>query len=151
MPADESKHLLRRLMGLFPEATPAQAGLLERHFQACDSSIAESVLTEYAERNDRLIPARLIDMLKEHCGIRKDWRQDANAKRLEKEREAREIERLISTMSPEELSRQVHFIEQSRPEISSFLKGKDPRKSEWLRHLVYDRMRSGNPGASPAR
>jgi hypothetical protein len=142
LPADDAKQLLRKLRELFPDATPAQGALLERHFESCNKETAEKALEDYAQRNERLIPSRLIDMLKDRCATPADWRESARAQRAERQREDRDIEKVISTMTDEEITRRVCEIEKSQPEISRFIKGKDPRKSEWLRHLVYERVRS---------
>jgi hypothetical protein len=142
LPPEETKRLVRKVSELFPDATSAQVSLVERHLESCDVTGAEGALEEYAARNERLFPSRLIEMLRECSSARRDWRQDAWAQRQARQREERDIDYAFSKMSDEELSRHVQAIEQVRPDISSFIKGKDPRQSEWLRHLIYDRIKS---------
>jgi hypothetical protein len=146
LPPDDAKQLLRKLRELFPDATPAQSSLLERHFESCNKEAAEKALEDYAQRNERLIPSRLIEMLKDHCPPPADWRESARAQRAERNREDRDIEKVISTMSDEEISRCVCGIEKAQPDAFRFLKGKDPRKSEWLRHLIYQHVRAKSSG-----
>jgi hypothetical protein len=141
---DDAKRLARKVSGLFPDATPAQVGLIERHFESCETAGAEAALDEYSARNERLIPSRLIDMLRDRSAPRSDWRQEAQAQRQARQREDREIDQIFSCISDEELSRQVQGIEKSHPDIFPLLKGKDPRKNEWLRHLIYDRIKSAS-------
>lgn len=142
MSPDDAKRLARKLSGLFPDATPAQVGLIERHFESCEIAAAEAAINEYSARNERLILSRLIDMLRDRFAARSDWRQEAQAQRMARQREDRDIEQVFSAISDEELSQHVKAIEKVRPDIFPLLKGKDPRKSEWLRHLIYDRIKS---------
>ena len=144
MSPDDAKRLAQKVSGLFPDATPAQVGLIERHFESCEITAAEVALNEYSARNERLIPSRLIDMLRDRSTARSDWRQEAQAQREARQREDRDIDQILSTISDEELSRHVQAIEKVRPDIFPLLKGKDPRKSEWLRHLIYDRIKSAS-------
>lgn len=142
MSPDDAKRLARNILGIFPDAAPAQLGLIERHFETCDLEGAQRALEEYASRNERLIPSRLIDMLRDRSAARSDWRQEAHAQRQARQREDHDIEQVLSSMSDEELSRQVKEIEKDHPDIFPSLQGKDPRKSQWLRHLIYDRIKS---------
>lgn len=151
MPADDAKQLVRKLRELFPETTPAQGALLERHFDSCNKETAEKALEDYAQRNERLIPSRLIEMLKDRCPTPADWRESARADRAARLREDRDIELLISTMSDEEIARRVCEIEKAQPELFRFFKGKNPRKSNWLRHLIYARIKTECSRKLPSR
>ncbi len=142
MSPDDAKRLACKVSGLFPDATSAQVSLIERHFELCEIAAAEVALDEYSARNERLIPSRLIDILRDRSTVRSDWRREAQSQRHARQREDRDIDQVFSSISDEEISRHVQVIEKNHPDIFPFLKGKDPRKNEWLRHLIYERIKS---------
>ena len=154
MNTEEAMAAADRLMELFPNMQPQQHATMayefERH-QADDVSTA--IDRHYLERGGKFVePEALMRTVRGIERARKIMEDAARRRREDEEAKALvdRIDATIAAMPDAELEiRKANVLAQlTDPKVRTLLEGRDPRRSAWLKALIFERVNDDKLAAS---